>query len=114
MSVDWYNSELLTDPQEFEIGRTEQEPHAWDVSLRLDDGESATSPSVTVWLMRSGVGIAEVEDVVSEVAVVGDASIVATLDGSKLTEGKIYRVLVTFTAGPGKVTSCATMLRAVA
>lgn len=111
---EWYDNEALTKPQEFVITVSEKEPYSWDVSARLGDGETASSPEIKVFHMRNAKANKIIEDVSSNVSVIGADVIVGTLDGSKLTEGELYRVVVTFNANPGKRTSCITMLRCVA
>ena len=114
MSQEWSDSELLTEPQVFVIGRAEGIPYSWDISAVLGEGESASDPDVTPWLMQNGRSRVAVEDATSDVVVIGEDIIVATFDGTKFRDGQLYRIVVTFNCNPGKRISVATMLRCVA
>lgn len=115
MTHEWFDNELLTDPQEFAIATTERSTYSWNVLALLDEGESAATPSIRIDRMmnrNTGVVVSE-EDLVTDVSVI-DNVVVATIDGSKLQADKLYRVMVTFVASPSKTISCMTMMKCVA
>lgn len=114
MTHQWNDNELLTTPQDFSIATTEKVPYSWDMSELLSVGETPSLPSVRVDLMTSKDNGVEVPLVVDGVPSVIGNIVVATLDGSKFEEGKLYRVVVTVTASPTKRVSCMTMLKCVA
>lgn len=111
----WFDNELLTSPQDFSVATSEKVPYSWDMSALIPEGESIlTSPTVRVDQMTSRENGVEIEDAVDGTPTAIGEVVVATIDGSKLKEGKLYRVIVTINTQPGKYISCMTMMRCVA
>jgi hypothetical protein len=114
MSNTWSNHELLTKPQDFDIATTESIPFSWDVSVFVGDGETISLPSARIDRMVSkDTGVLVTPDpVIGTPSIVGNVVIV-TIDGSKLKQDELYRVVVSVNIGPNKRQSCITMLRCV-
>jgi hypothetical protein len=114
MSHNWSQNDLLTKPQEFAISTTEEMQYSWDVSALLGVGESPSAPVVRVDRMTSkDSGIPVLPDPVLSTSLVGDI-VIAKIDGSKLKQDNLYRVVVTVEIEPDRKQSCMTMLKCVA
>lgn len=115
MSHSWSNNELLTKPQEFDISTTESMPFSWDVSAFLGVGETPSLPEARVDRMISkDTGTLVTPDpVIGTPSIVGNVVIV-TIDGTKLKQNELYRVVVSVNIGPNKRQACMTMLKCVA
>jgi hypothetical protein len=115
MSHSWSNSELLTKPQEFDISTTESMPFSWDVSAFLGESDTISLPSARVDKMVSKeTGTLVTPDPVTGTPSIVGNVVVVTIDGSKLKQGELYRVVVSVNIGPSKRQSCMTMLKCVA
>lgn len=114
MSNTWSNNELLTKPQDFEIATTESMPFSWDVSAFVGDSDIISLPSARVDRMVSkDVGVLVTPDPVTGTPSIVGNVVIVTIDGSKLKQDELYRVVVSVNIGPSKRQSCITMMRCV-
>lgn len=114
MSQSWSNNELLTKPQDFEISTTESMPFSWDVSAFLGETGTPSLPDARIDRMVSkDIGVLVTPDPVTGTPSIVGNVVIVTIDGSKLKQDELYRVMVSVNVGPDKRQSCMTMLKCV-